>query len=213
MKTSHRIRLLGLTLLALVATSAVTATGAQASTITAGAYPATIHGKTSHLFAFALGIIECTAGVTYHGELAAASEEATVSPSYEPCKHFGGSVDVTVNGCDTRLHAGKKIEGGFIGTADIVCPAGKTIDFNLTARPGCHLTIPPQEGLIGPVFTNFPSEIAFDFNGGEATWMEPRYILDSGCGVYAGEYEGMHITGGIPLKAEHEGTETTIKVE
>lgn len=210
MKTSDQIRLLGLALLALVATSAATATGAQAGTFTAGAYPATIHGKTSHQFAFALGLMECT--VSYHGELAAASEEVTVTPSYESCKHFGGSVDVAVNGCDTRLHAGKEIEAGFIGTMDIVCPEGKAIDFNLTARPGCHLTIPSQEGLIGPVLTNFPTQVDFDFNGGEATWMEPNYVLDSGC-TAPGEYEGLRITGGIPLKAEHEGTETTIKVE
>ena len=213
MKTSHRIRLLGLALLALVATSAVTATGAQASTITAGAYPATIHGKTSHLFAFALGLMECTGGVSYHGELTAASEELTVTPTYEGCKHFGGAVDVSVNGCSTRLHAGKKIEGGFIGTMDFVCPEGKVMDFNLTARPGCHLTIIPQTGLIGPVLTNFTTQVDFDFNNGEATWMEPKYILSSGCGAAAGEYEEMRITGGIPLKAEHEGTETTIKVE
>jgi hypothetical protein len=186
MTTFRTIKLLALSALALLALGAFSAGSAQAGTFTAGQYPATIIGTNNvpQTITTNLGAIECAP--SFHGVLGAASEEITLAPLYGPCSLGAKEVDVDFNGCDYRIHAGETLGGDKVaGTMDIVCPAGKVIDFKVTSIPVCHLTIPGQAGLSTLTYTSQtpPSDVNLDYNLSEIA-----YTLDMGCpgpGVYA----------------------------
>jgi hypothetical protein len=187
---SRQLRLLGLALLALAASGAMTATGAQAGIFTAGAYPATITGANvgPHELTTELGVMKC--GLTLHGNLPEPRAEATVVPTFgTSCKIGGNVVHVFPNGCDFVLHAGNTIEMHVVGGwMDIKCPAGSNIDFEITSMPVCHMTIPEQLG-IGPVtytVNTAGEDVDADFNIVEGL----IYRLDAGCLV-----EGLFNTG------------------
>lgn len=208
---SRQLRLLGLALLALVASGAVTATGAQAGTFTAGAYPATITGSSVgvHLLGTELGMMECEP--TFHGVLEAAAEELTLVPTYATsCKLGAKEVHVTNNGCDFKLHAGETLEEDAVGgTMDIVCPEGNAMDFEITSMPICHLTIPGQAGLSALTYTNrtMAKDVDLDFSIGELV-----YRLDNNCPA-AGDHANGTYGGTSTLKADHEGAETSFGVD
>lgn len=208
---SRQLKLLGLAVLALVATSAITATGAQAGLFTAGEYPATITGSivAPHELGTELGVMECEP--TLNGELAAVSEELTLNPSYgNTCKLGMKEVDVHNNGCDFLVHAGATAgEGAVEGTLDIVCPENSVMDFEITSNPICHLTIPPQAGLGTLTYTNHPAakDVDLDFN-----IVELFYRLDNSCPA-AGNHANGTYRGVSTLKADHEGGETSFGVD
>lgn len=195
-------RLLGSTVLAIMAMGTIAATGAQAGTFTAGAYPATITGTTgvAHEFTTALGVMKCLP--TFHSKLEAAGGTLTVVPNYgTSCKLGETLVHVTNNGCDFRWNAGETKEMDVVGgSMDIVCPDNK-IDFEITLEPVCHLTVPAQNGLGPLLYTdNTEAEDVVMHFGLEGI----TYILDNGCpevGMFAnGTYKGTST-----IKADHEG--------
>src|SRR6476660_2509194 len=168
MKTAWQMRLLGATVLALVATAAMVASAAQAGTFTAGAYPATLTGSAvgPQELTTELGTMNCAP--TFHGEQAAAAGQVTLVPNYGAgCTINGLEVDVFRNGCDFVLHAGNTLAMDEVsGWMDIVCPEGNHLDFVTTGMMPCHLTIPAQEG-IGPItYTDrtFVKDVDIDFN-------------------------------------------------
>jgi hypothetical protein len=177
---------LGLGMLAMLATAAAFAPAAQAGEFTAGKYPATIIGTNNviHKITTNLGVMECAP--VLHGNLEAPSEELTFSLGYGPCTLGANEVDVNVNGCDYRVHAGNTAgQHKVAGTMDIVCPEGSVIDFEVTSVPTCHLTVPGQTGLGALTYTNHtpPTDVDLDFNLSGLS-----YTLDMGCpgpGVYA----------------------------
>ncbi|MDQ3725411.1 MAG: hypothetical protein M3335_05935 [Actinomycetota bacterium] len=201
---SRQLRLLGLALLAIVATSAVGASGAQAGFFTPAAFPATITGAAigSHELTTNIGTMECAP--TFHSKVMEVSSEMTVAPTYgTSCSIAGKEVHVSNNGCDFLMHAGNTLgEDAVAGSMDIVCPQGNAIDFEITSNPVCHLTVPGQAGLNALTYTNqtgAAKDVKVDFSLGEIV-----YGLDNGCpgpGIYAnGSYGGVST-----LKAEVEG--------
>ncbi|HET9678158.1 MAG TPA: hypothetical protein VFP21_11720 [Solirubrobacterales bacterium] len=207
---SRPLRLLGAALLAVVATGAVGATGAQAGTFTAGAYPATITSENiiPVQFTTQLGAMICEP--TLHGELGAASETLTVTPNYgATCRIGGKGVHVKNNGCDFLLHAGATKEGSEVeGSMDIVCPEGKKLDFEITSMPVCHLTVPGQ-GEIGT--TRYTSTVQKDI----VAHFELAFVfyeLDNGCSIVGSFLDGSY-EATTTLKADSEGFSTPLKVD
>jgi hypothetical protein len=208
---SRQIRALGLALLAVFTTAAVTASAAQAGEFTAGEYPATITGSSaaaSHEFITQLGVMKC--GPTFDGKLEAAAATLTVVPNYgTSCKLGEKLVHVTNNGCDFRWHAGGTLEADVVnGSMDIVCPDNK-IDFEITSEPICHLTVPAQNELGTLFYTNNTAAedvtLHFALEG-------ISYILDNGCPEVGAFANGVY-KGTSTLKAEHEAAATSFKVD
>src|ERR1044072_6882293 len=82
MKKSRKLKSLGLAALAVLAIGALSASAAQAGQFTAAAFPATITGLQigPHELGTELGVMEC--GAKFDGELAAASEDLTLTANY-----------------------------------------------------------------------------------------------------------------------------------
>jgi hypothetical protein len=200
----RQIKLLGLLVLAIAATSAVGASAAQAGQFTAAAYPATITGQNvggAHVFTTEVGMMNCN--VTFHGELGAASEELTLTPTYN-CGIAGLEVDVDLNGCDYVLHAGETLVMHKVaGSMDIVCPEGAVIDFEITSMVVCNLTVGEQLGLEAITYTNrtMAADVDADMSLGEI-----EYELDAGCPVMGGFVNGTY-GGTTTLKSDNEGSD------
>jgi hypothetical protein len=189
MNMSRRLRLLGLTLLAVIASGSATAVSAQAGVFTAGAYPATLTGQTvggPHTLITELGVMGLLYGTS--------------------CGIGGNVVHFIPNGCDYQLHAGATgvpdVVGGFM---DVKCPAGKRINIEITSFPMiCHITIPEQFALASITYTNrtLVKDVDVDFNV-----LGLEYELDAGCPVVGffnnGEYTGTTTlttdNGGMPV--------------
>lgn len=203
MNTIRTIRLLGLSALALCAIAAAT-TPAQAGTFTASTYPANVYGTNMvpHKLKTNLGTIECAPFL--EGQLAAASETLTMTPAYATqCSLGETEIHVKVNGCDFLLHAGETTaEDVVAGSMDIICPAGKAIDFEITSMPICHLTLPGQVGLNSLTFTDRTAAKDVDLDFGLE---ELVYRLDEGC-PGAGTYNnGSYGAGTTTMVAAKEG--------
>lgn len=203
MNMTRTIKLAVLSALALIAIGAMSATGAQAGTFTAGAYPATITGSSaaaSHEFTTQLGVMKCAP--TFHSKMEAAVVTLTVTPTYgTSCKIGESQVHVKNNGCDFAWHAGETREMDEVGgSMDILCPDTK-IDFEITSEPVCHLTVLPQMGLGSLLFTNNTEaeDVILHFSLAGIS-----YILDNGCPVVGAFGNGVY-KGTSTLKADAEG--------
>lgn len=208
----RKLRKAGLAVFAVFAIGAVAASAAQAGEFTAAEYPATITGQQingPHDFTTELGVMECK--VEFHGELAAASEDLTITPVYETdCKIAGLTVHVNTNGCDYLFHAGNTLEMDEVeGSMDVKCPAGNKIDFEITSMPICHLTVAEQLGLNDVTYTDRTMlkdvDLDLDIEG-------MSYGLDEGCPVEGTFANGTYV-GESTLKADHEGAGTAFGVD
>ncbi len=206
MKTSRKLKAAGLAVLATCAISVVVAPAAQAGEFTAGAYPATITGIQvgPHELTTELGLMEC--GAKFHGELAAASENLTLTPTYgSSCEIGGDEVHVSRNGCDFLFHAGKTLGMDEVeGSWDVKCPEGNMIDFEITEPMNvCHLGIPEQVGLGEVTYTDrtnvMPKDVDIDFSVEGLV-----YELGPNCPV-AGEFTNGAYAGRSTLRAHNEG--------
>ncbi len=208
MKTTRK---LGLAVVAMLAIAATAAPGAQAGEFTAGGYPATITGQNVNVqeLTTELGTMEC--GVKFHGELAEASEDLTLTPAYgTSCEIEGLQVHVSLNGCDYRFHAGATLAMDTVeGSMDVKCPEGNKIDFLITAMQNCHLTIPEQLGLGEVTYRDKTMaqdvEVELNIEGLD-------YELDAGCPV-EGAFENGSYVGDSTLKADFEGMATPFTVD
>lgn len=211
---SRKLKSLGLAVLAVAAIGAVGASAAQAGQFTAAAYPATITGLQvgPHELTTELGVMEC--GAKFHGELAAASEDLTLTPTYGTSCQIGGlQVHVNTNGCDYLFHAGNTLGMDEVeGSWDIKCPEGNVIDFEITgAMVNCHLGIPEQLGLGEITYTDktnaMPKDVDVDFNVEGLV-----YELGNNCPV-VGEFANGTYAGRSTLRADNEGMPTGFTVE
>lgn len=203
MNVSRQLRLLGLTLLAVVA-SGVAASGAQAGVFTAGAYPATLTGLTvggPHTLTTELGAMSCEP--KFHGEQAAASPEITLSLLYgKSCAIGGIEAHFIPNGCDYKLHAGATLVPDTVaGFMDVKCPLGKRINIEITSVPICRITIPEQAAIASITYTNrtLVKDVDVDFN-----ILGLEYELDAGCPV-VGFFNGGGYTGTTTLTTDNAG--------
>jgi len=210
MKMSRKLKSLGLAALAVLAVGAVSASAAQAGEFTAAEYPAQITGQNvgMHQLTTELGVMEC--GVKLNGELAAAAEELTLTPTYgTSCTIAGLEVHVSNNGCDYLFHAGNTIGMDEVeGSWDVKCPAGNRIDFEITSMPICHLTIPEQLGLGEVTYTTrtMAKDVDMDLNVEGLS-----YGLGPNCPV-AGAFANGTYAGTTTLKADHAGAGTPFGV-
>jgi len=199
-----KIKALGLALLAVFAVGAVSAVAAQAGQFTAPAYPATITGQNVggfHEFTTELGTMNCN--VTFHGELAAASEDLTLAPTYN-CVIGGLGVDVSMNGCDYEFHAGETLAMDQVaGSMDILCPEEAAIDFKVTSVPPCHVTVGEQLGLEALTYTNRTMAKDVDVN---MSLGEIAYGLEGNCPV-VGTFANGTYTGTTTLKSDNPGAD------
>jgi|SRR5215204_3090541 len=154
---NRKIKALGLALVAVIAMSALSASAASAADeFTAAAYPALAKGSqegaTNYFEATPGNKTECKVA-TYQGTLAAASKTITVTPHYAECTAAGLPTTIHLNGCDFLFHTtGTNASNNVIGTADVVCPVGGTIE--ITVGSVCQVHVKPQTGLTGVTFKN-----------------------------------------------------------
>ncbi|HEX8689355.1 MAG TPA: hypothetical protein VF729_03840 [Solirubrobacterales bacterium] len=159
---SVKLRILGLGLLAVMATGAVAVMNATADTgghfsssVTHTSIVGTESGEKHQLHFKEEGAAEGSRigciNDSYTGTVDAAKVESiTITPSWSTCtttnpdstQHF----EVTENGCQFTFTIG---DTGTHHTADLVCPPEKAIEIH---HPNCTITVPPQT-VTGVVYT------------------------------------------------------------
>jgi hypothetical protein len=158
-----KFKVLGLGLLALVATSAFAAVNASATN--GGHFVSEVSGTTirgqetapNHKLHFRPHAGSLTERIgcdvaTYHGSAANATEtEIEITPTYEKCyttDENKTAVVVTHNKCKFRFGS---VVGGTSGTVDVLC-AEKAIEIH---HPNCTITVPsaPNQNLSGIHYT------------------------------------------------------------
>ncbi len=145
----RKLKVLGVALFAIL-TMSVAVAAAQAEKFTSATYPAKITGEQvwPHEFQTTHAGVECEV-TKFSGEMTAASETLTLTPTYEKCL-VGGAIPATVdmNGCDFLIHTTS------VDSVDVVCPTTlinlklitDAIDITVPAT-GCTMVIPEQTGL------------------------------------------------------------------
>ncbi len=112
-----------------------------------GKYPVTLHGGTSGVeeFETEAGTVECTWSA-YDAVVSEATSTVTVAPEYKECDAFGlVSATISMEGCAYVFHAGGKASSdNYDASADITCPAGKSI---VVSAGTCKVAVPAQTGL------------------------------------------------------------------
>ncbi len=152
----RNIKILGITVVAAMALSAVVASAAMAvPQFTASTYPAQVTGTSAvgaEKFKTDGGTIECK-GHFLSASLGAANSTLTVTPKYSECTAFGG-LNATFNteGCTYVFHATELVSAGvYKHHVDIVCPAGQSVKFVAST---CKAEIKSQTGLTTVKTTN-----------------------------------------------------------
>jgi hypothetical protein len=161
---TRNIKALGLAVVAVLALSAVAASGAQAASFMSSEAGATLNGTQTNTNIFEVSggrQITCTS-VTFSGTASGTeSAEQEVSPSYSGCHSsiLGGEeipATVTLNGCTFLFHATTTITASEISAhVHIICPAGHSIEVHVYAnstkhnenKPLCTYSIPPADNL------------------------------------------------------------------
>lgn len=156
----RNLKILGLALVAVLATSAVAASGAQAQkgkiTVEGGGNnTATLVGAQEGVHVFKANGNEVTCGTaTFHAAAKHEDETVKASATYSNCHIialFTFSAEVKMNGCEyhfsdftTEDEQGNTDPTGnhtnFTGTTKLICPAGKAIEVKVPVA-GCTLSI------------------------------------------------------------------------
>jgi uncharacterized protein YaiE (UPF0345 family) len=200
-----KLKVGGLVLLAVFATSAVIASVAQAGEFTASKYPATITGTqlSSHEFGFNFaGTVVCSKA-TFDSKLEAAAKSLTVSAEYKECATpEGGEVTVAMKSCDYEFVAGEKLMMERVdGFLNVKCAeAGDEITFEEPAN-GCVVKVPAQKGRATLVYTNHKEAKDFDV---DFSVVDLEYTQSANCPGGAGKYVNGTYTGSSTMKADEE---------
>lgn len=147
----HHFKVVGCSVLALIAFGAVSATAAGAAQFTASSYPSTATA-TSPLgnddLSTEAGSVECSSHYAVP-DISGASESVSVTPSFTSCKAFGFlEATVNMNGCKFIFHA----DGGF----DLACSGANEVVIEALS---CQVKVASQKGLVGVGLTNAGSNI------------------------------------------------------
>ena len=152
----HKLKKLGVGLIAVTALSLVIGSSALAAQFTAEKYPTTYEAtgaEGSGAFVTEAGSTRCKK-ISASGTLSAASSTATISSTYSECTAFGFlATTVQMNGCDYLMHVTEGAGDTYKGNGDLVCPAGKEV-FGIGGAEVCVIHIPPQTNSVQIEFTN-----------------------------------------------------------
>lgn len=177
-----KVKILGLALIAALAMSVFTASGAQAApeleaeaegtvTITGEQFSAPEHPN--HSFTSGSRVLSC-ATAKFEGTLEPNPDPSvTLTPVYSNCTASGLPVTVTHNGCNYTFYGGETgtgLDHYVNGTVDVVCPKGKAIEAHIYTGSSSHasgsalctITVPSQTGRHGNTSLNTPSEGTVD---------------------------------------------------
>jgi hypothetical protein len=157
----HKIKKLGISLVAVLALSLVVTSIAAAAQFTASNYPAFFEGNGNPSAYGSLsteaGSIECTSG-SASGTISEASSAITITNgAASGCKFGSFSATVSGNGCSSLVHVTGGSGDAYTGTSDILCPEGKTI-VTVVAGGVCETQVHPQSGIAAVEFTNNTAE-------------------------------------------------------
>ena len=146
----RNLKVLGLTLIAMLAVSAVAVSAASADLLYGETTPATLTGSQEGTDVLSVhgGFVKCTT-VKYTGTTTAfGMSQITVTPSFSGCTFSGLTATVNMNGCDYLVQF-NLTAGNTTGSTDIVCPFENEITITApklgTAK--CIVHIPAQFGL------------------------------------------------------------------
>lgn len=131
---NRKLKALCLAFVALLATSAVVASSAQAVTVRAGSYPATLTGTEATTNIFKVGAVREVRCTTTSGDATMTGDSATITAvgSFANC-HANGHFAVTVNtnGCDIAVTVKTLSETTGTGDGALVCPVGKEVEASI----------------------------------------------------------------------------------
>jgi hypothetical protein len=171
------IRKFGIAFVAILATSALVASAAQAIVIKSSSYPQTVTGSGTeigeHFEIPGAGSVKCHLS-EYHGVLSEESSTLTVTPSYTEKTTINGeagrqnclfgpfNATVTNEGCNYVFHGTEHDAetATFTAHVDVVCAAGKVIKI---VAGTCEMQVGSQNGLTTVDITNVagsPSHIS-----------------------------------------------------
>lgn len=134
---NRKLKMLGLALVAVMAMSAVAASGASALQFTAASYPVVVSGEqtagNTHVFTYAGREVTCNnAKFDAIGKEAGPSNEVDVTPTYSDCHAIvlGNKLPATVfhNECKYNFTVGASLSGNEV---HVICPAGKSIEIGV----------------------------------------------------------------------------------
>jgi hypothetical protein len=214
---THRLKALGLALVAVFAMSAVAASAASAAGVfeTSTGSSATITGEqisgtvtektvTKHEFTTTVGTVKCSIA-KFHGVMSSPSTELTLTPTYEECL-IAGNIPATVdmNGCDYKFTAGETVGG----SSDVIevsvhveCPPSAEIVVTVVGTT-CKIKIPRQT-LTGITAENTTAASPVDIDAiVDVTGIE--YTVENGAGPAKCPKEKV----GTELKEVPDGTYT-----
>jgi hypothetical protein len=156
------------------------------------------------------GPVTCTAAALAGTSATGTDTELTLTPTYSGCKDsFGRTVHISVNGCSYRFHATSGSGATYTGDWDVVCAAGKAIEYKITSGGAvvCTVSVGSQSG-VGPMhFQNTTSGESTDLQiGFEAANLKSTTVGHFlNCGVSEGTHTEGTYTGASTLSAESTG--------
>jgi len=144
--------------------------------------PSTLQGKmhgAPDVMSFDTGTFSCEKGTGVGTVVGTEVTSISLAPSYSGCQAFGFfSIPIDMNGCKYVYTTVTKSGGSFVGTKDIVCPAGQLI---VITAPGCTIKIGSQTGLGTVKLTNIGAgatrEITIDENLTGVQYTEHRPLF------------------------------------
>jgi hypothetical protein len=196
----------------IAAAAALCAPAAQATPLMkATSYPAKIKSTSvlAQVFKTPNAAFKCK-GLNLTGTLAETTSTVTLAPTYSECTYFEAAVSSNSNGCTYQFHLQKQLEGEgetkFEGTLDIVCPAGKSIQFTGAGKL-CSWFYGSQTGrakiTLENQFKNSPDDLVVYF---AVTGLEVTETSAGGpCG--SGTFKNGTLEGAATLQAETEKSE------
>lgn len=188
------VKVLGLSLVAVFALSAIAVAPASAHEFKAAKYPVKVKGKNSNLQGFEIpgAVSVCTTGTFNTGEEGAPnptgpSATLEIHPKYTGCTVSIGAVkhvaaEVTTKECNFVFHAAAP--NTTEGTVDVKCVGGKSIEIKVTSITGCTISVTgtgtgTNAGLKTVEYRNEPAkEVTANAKASNITWK-----ATSACGL------------------------------
>jgi len=156
----------------------------------------------THALSFDPGTVDCKVGTLSGTSTTTTTREITFTEVWKECtltSIFGNiAVTVNMNECDLLTTT--------INEVHILCPAGKSISIS---GPGCSITIPGGQTVLGITFTNLGSgstrEILKHTNVTGTAYSYTGFTCGSGSGTKNGTVNGTTLITGVDTAGAHLG--------